>query len=142
MKAWCRTWDLFAQGDNGMIYHKWDKLVYRNSRYELIALLEGICPTGNGKIETMESFEEIAEHYERLLDESFPSLLLSEERLAIFSHVYSKRGVISHMLIQAIASGSRAVIFSALYDVENGANQDTIALERRRFYEAAIFDNE
>lgn len=125
--------------DRAVMYNMLEKSIYRNSRYELIQLLEDIYPTKQGKFKNANAFDEIANAYELLINKNFPALLLSEERLVIFSRVYSEHGVISQALVQAFESGIRATIFSVLQKVSVTEEQHYINLKRRRFYEAEIF---
>ena len=123
-----------------MMYHLLDEAIYRNSRYELMQLLEDVFPTRHGKIETIDAFNEIALTYEQVLDKCFPSLPFSEERLAIFSRVYSDAGFVNESLVRAVESGIRAIVVSVLRDASVRGDVINIRLQRRRFFEADMVD--
>jgi len=122
-----------------MIYNILNAAIYHNSRYELAQLLEDIYPITQDSFDGIEAFNETAKDYERLIDTYFPALPFSEERLAIFSRVYSEHGVISPALVYAVQSGNRALVLSMLKQVDKRNNR---ALQRRRFYEAGMFGGE
>ena len=119
-------------------YHMLDEPIYRNSRYELIQLLEDICPTKQSPFKNIRAFDGMVNAYELLIDKYFPAIPFSEERLAIFLRIYSEVGAISQALILAVELDNRAVILSILQQVPvtEAHNKN---LKRRRFYESEIF---